>query len=313
MLQINTIHKTNNFGDIIILESLRDKNNKIIYKCKFLNTNNICYRGEFDIRKGSIVDSKYEEESFISKIYPQKCGDDLKIVKKTDIKYKSNSYLYECEFQKYPCKVLAYKNHILQGQVYNYLYPSVCNKGYLGIGVYNKSIYPNIYNIWYNILSRCYNKKDKNYKNYGIRGIIVCKKWLNFQNFCQWYLNEKEKYYKNFEEKLDLDKDILANIKCLETKIYSPETCLLIPIELNGFLGGDNLKSGITKNIKNFQSKYNGIYLGSFNTFEEAKQVYAKEKSKDWIKLINKFDLPNDLRKILLKYNFKWNERTIFT
>lgn len=310
MLQINTIYKTNNFGNIIILESLRDKNNKIIYKCKFLNTNNICYRGEFDIKKGSIVDSKYEEESFISKIYPQKCGDDLKILRKTDIKYKSNSYLYECEFLKYPCKVLAYKNHILQGQVYNYLYPSVCNKGYLGIGIYNKNNCQNIYNIWYCILSRCYNKKDKNYKNYGIKGITICEKWLNFQNFAAWYEENSSWNINNY--KLDLDKDILANINHLETKIYSPETCLLIPSELNGFLGGDNLKSGITKNIK-FQSKYNGIYLGSFDTFEEAKQVYAKEKYKHWIKLIDKFKLQKDLRKILLKYNFKWNERTIFT
>jgi len=32
--------------------------------------------------------------------------------------------------------------------------------------------------------TRCYNKKSKDYKNYGGRGIKVCDRWLNsFENF----------------------------------------------------------------------------------------------------------------------------------
>lgn len=39
------------------------------------------------------------------------------------------------------------------------------------------------YNSWNNILQRCENKNNKAYKNYGGRGIKVCKRWHKFKNF----------------------------------------------------------------------------------------------------------------------------------
>jgi hypothetical protein len=37
---------------------------------------------------------------------------------------------------------------------------------------------------WRNIRRRCYNTKDKSYKDYGKRGIRVCARWLHsFENF----------------------------------------------------------------------------------------------------------------------------------
>ncbi|SRR5258708_30599244 len=39
------------------------------------------------------------------------------------------------------------------------------------------------YRSWINMKSRCQNIKDLEYKNYGGRGITVCKEWLRFQNF----------------------------------------------------------------------------------------------------------------------------------
>lgn len=43
--------------------------------------------------------------------------------------------------------------------------------------------YSKIYRTWIAMLSRCRNKKDCNYKNYGGRGIIVCDSWYLFENF----------------------------------------------------------------------------------------------------------------------------------
>jgi len=42
------------------------------------------------------------------------------------------------------------------------------------------------WNIWNGMRQRCYNKKNKSYKNYGGRGIAVCDSWNNrdgFKNF----------------------------------------------------------------------------------------------------------------------------------
>lgn len=43
--------------------------------------------------------------------------------------------------------------------------------------------HPLAYNSWRAINSRCYNPKDKNFHNYGGRGIIVSKPWQEFINF----------------------------------------------------------------------------------------------------------------------------------
>lgn len=40
------------------------------------------------------------------------------------------------------------------------------------------------YSIYHSMIQRCYNPKDKDFENYGGRGIKVCQRWLNsFQNF----------------------------------------------------------------------------------------------------------------------------------
>ena len=40
-----------------------------------------------------------------------------------------------------------------------------------------------IHNIWQGLFTRCYNKNRPSYKNYGGRGIEVCKEWHTFENF----------------------------------------------------------------------------------------------------------------------------------
>jgi hypothetical protein len=54
-----------------------------------------------------------------------------------------------------------------------------------------------LFRIWSNMKNRCLNLKDEHYPNYGGRGIIVCKRWLKFENFLE---DMYESYLKHVEE-----------------------------------------------------------------------------------------------------------------
>lgn len=40
-----------------------------------------------------------------------------------------------------------------------------------------------IYHIWEGMKQRCLNNKASNFSRYGGRGIVICKRWLKFENF----------------------------------------------------------------------------------------------------------------------------------
>ena len=58
-----------------------------------------------------------------------------------------------------------------------------------------------LYKIWKSMKKRCYNKKCKDYHNYGGRGITVCDKWKNdFEIFRNWALKN------GYKEGLTIDR-----------------------------------------------------------------------------------------------------------
>lgn len=46
-----------------------------------------------------------------------------------------------------------------------------------------------LYGVWASMKSRCNNKSHSLYKNYGGRGISVCKEWDDYKAFMEWSLN----------------------------------------------------------------------------------------------------------------------------
>lgn len=70
-----------------------------------------------------------------------------------------------------------------------------------------------LFQTWWNMKGRCHDKKDKEFKNYGGRGITVCEEWLNdFGAFQAWALCN------GYTEELTIDR-IDVN------KGYSPDNC----------------------------------------------------------------------------------------
>ena len=79
-------------------------------------------------------------------------------------------------------------------------------------------------NIYHNMKMRCYNKANKDYRNYGARGITICEEWLNTEksnigNSSKGFIAFKEWALSNgYEYDLTIDR-IDVN------KGYSPTNC----------------------------------------------------------------------------------------
>ncbi len=70
-----------------------------------------------------------------------------------------------------------------------------------------------LYNIWKSIKQRCYNSKNKDFKNYGGRGITVCDEWKNdFNAFYDWAMAN------DYKDDLTIDR-VNTNAD------YSPNNC----------------------------------------------------------------------------------------
>lgn len=57
------------------------------------------------------------------------------------------------------------------------------------------------YTVWNRIKARCLNRNSERYKDYGGRGIRVCKRWLKFENFKDDMYNSYKEHMKKYGEK----------------------------------------------------------------------------------------------------------------
>lgn len=216
---------------------------------------------------------------------------------------KYNTQIFKIKFlETGTIKEVSWQD-IRRGKVSDYNLKSICGVACLGEGKYKSD--DRNYLRWKALINRCYNIKDNKYSSYGKKGIKVCEEWKNFQNFAKW-IEENNKY--NID--IALDKDVIANINHLEGKIYSPETCLLIPHNINGFLAGDGVTCGVSRVFKGWKAnlsyegqKYN---LGIFKDWKDAKIAYSNKKQECWEDLLNKSDISEELKEILLQYDFSW-------
>ncbi|MGC3004661.1 hypothetical protein ACPF8X_41370 [Streptomyces sp. G35A] len=83
-----------------------------------------------------------------------------------------------------------------------------------------------VFSRWRNMLKRCYTNSDRAYK-----GVTVCPEWLFFSNYKAWYDSQIKP-----EAPFDVDKDLLQG----RVRVYSPETCILLPRRINSFLSVPN-------------------------------------------------------------------------
>lgn len=230
-----------------------------------------------DLRKGNF---RHPEKftSIVGKRFKNKVGDWC-----TVIEYIS-AIKVVIQFDGYPnnlksISVAATKN----GSFKNNYKPTIYGVGYIGDGKYQGSKKDGtdfVYGIWNNMLARNYDPYTQS-KQPAYIGCSVCKEWLCFQNFAEWYMN-----HPSYGLGYNLDKDLLGTIN----KVYSPETCTLLPPDLNVMISGSTIsKNGMPLGVNKIDNGYvarlskgkdGREYLGYYKTAEEAHNVYVKAKER---------------------------------
>lgn len=165
--------------------------------------------------------------------------------------------------------------------------------GYSGYGEYKKSTHKEAYDVWINMLKRCYSAHSLNTsKGKAYVGCTVCNSWHNFQNFALWYYRQ----YRNTDFVLDKDIIIKGNT------IYAPDKCALIPKRINllferSSFNRGKLPIGVCHNKRQVSKPYMAYcndesgkrkYLGYYQTAEDAFFRYKLFKE-DLIKRIAEF------------------------
>lgn len=114
--------------------------------------------------------------------------------------------------------------NIRRGVVKDYLHPSVCGIGIVGVGVHPVSINrkaTKAYQTWRDMIRRCYDPVEL-IRRPTYSDCTVCPDWHNFQKFAGWF---NDNYINGYE----LDKDI----KVLGNRVYSQDTCIFVSQVVN--------------------------------------------------------------------------------
>jgi hypothetical protein len=227
------------------------------------------------------------------------------------IKYEGKNDVYIQFDDEYKYVYKTTYSDFLHREIRNPYDKSVCNMGYIGVGIYKSRIKgqkTKVYNIWEDMIRRCYSyNKYQTYKD-----CIVSDIWLNFQNFAQWY---EQNYYEVNNRKMCLDKDILVK----GNKIYSPNKCVFVPDYINSLFIKCNANRGeypigviFDKERNKFiascsiieNNKIKNKFLGRYKVAEEAFYAYKTFKE-NYIQKVAEFykqDIPDELYTAMINY-----------
>lgn len=128
-----------------------------------------------------------------------------------------------------------------------------------------------LYVTWQGMLSRCYNKNEPTYKNYGGRGITVCDDWQHFKNFANDMYPKPNKHMTL--ERVD------------NTKGYSKDNCVWASRtqqchNRRKFKNNTSGYTGIKKQKRGYKAVFDDhnvrYIIGNFDDLDDA--VNAREK-----------------------------------
>lgn len=107
--------------------------------------------------------------------------------------------------------------------------------GVIGNSKYSGVEFRWLYRLWYNILMRTDANKEyyKKYHNVATAydDVYIIEAWKNYGIFAEWYMGNISILNPNYT--YDVEKDAICRYLGRPNKFYSPETCELVPHEIN--------------------------------------------------------------------------------
>ena len=228
----------------------------------------------------------------VGKVCKSKLSGDFKVLKYNDAKN------VEIRFLNTGFETKVQLGSIRNGEVKDPYLPSVYGVGVIGTKYPTKvnGVHTKEYTLWCSMLQRCYSEAfKKKYLTYD-----VCEASENFKSY-EYFYEWCNKQIGFDNEGWHLDKDLLTKGDIKGNKVYSEDSCVFIPSEINLLLvkreasRGENL-IGVSwsKTNKAFVSqvrknKGKSEWLGSFkteieafNAYKQAKEAFVKEQANKW-------------------------------
>ena len=228
----------------------------------------------------------------VGKVCKSKSSGDFKILK------YNNSKNVEIQFLKTGYETTVELGNIKNGGIKDPYSPSV-----FGVGVTGTKYPPTIngvqtkeYVLWKHMLERCYSDTYKK-KQPTYEGCEVSDNFKSYTYFYEWCNKQIGFDNDGNGNPFQLDKDLLIK----GNKVYSEDSCVFIPREINSLLTKSNKTRGEHligvcwyKKDKAFVARVNknkggSEYLGSFKTeleafsaYKTAKEIYIKEQANKW-------------------------------
>lgn len=174
-------------------------------------------------------------DDLTDKTFKNASGDTFKVLTKVKPNPGDKNSSYVVQFTETNSIVTAMRPNVRQGQVKDPYQKTVFNQGCIGVyGEYHHYT-KEAYNLWYNMMRRCYDPSHAMYYIYGGQGVYVEQQWRCFANFLRdihslvnftTWMEAPNKYC--------LDKDYYGS------KVYGKNTCVFLPNEYNQALPKTN-------------------------------------------------------------------------
>ena len=224
----------------------------------------------------------------VGKVCKSKSSGDFKIVK------YNNKKNVEIQFLKTGYETTVELGSIRKGEVKDPYSPSVYGVGILGTK-YQAKINGRAtkeYDLWQSMLKRCYSDAYKKQRP-TYEGCEVSENFKYYEYFYEWCNSQIGFAVEGFE----LDKDLLLK----GNKVYSENTCVFIPSEINLLLikrealrgehligvSWRNTKKAFVAMVRKNKGKqeflgYFDTELEAFNAYKQAKESFVKEQANKW-------------------------------